>query len=338
MSGRMEEDLIVENKIRKLIENQPKIICEYVNSFVGKTSNTKYVYVQHIINFWSYLNQFYDIHIEGDKLIGANALNFVTISWYLDYIKHHAPDGSILEKELNSCAVYFYAIKHFCEYMTQCNYLDSNPCLEISIPQENQESATVSLTQEEIQIIKNNIINGVGSHRARAKQKKWVNRDLCIVFLGITTGLRVSAIVNIDMKDINFENQTITTIEKGKVERTIYLSDKMMDLLYAWLDDRDKLLKQLNFQSDALFISSQKQRMDSNSVRYMVKNYTYNIDKKITPNNLRSTAVSNLYEKTGDLCLVADALGYKDIKNAKRYVKTKDTNAKYAADQLSDLI
>ena len=67
---------------------------------------------------------------------------------------------------------------------------------------------------------------------------------MCMIFLGITTGLRVSAIANIDIEDIDLDNKTLKTIEKGNYYRTVWLSDKMVELIKDWLKDRQKLIQE----------------------------------------------------------------------------------------------
>ena len=336
MSGRLEKDLIIENKLKELVKDQPKILNNYSQSFGNKTSNTKKIYMNHVINFCSYLKREFDIDM--DDMDNISLLNYSHIVSYINYIKHYTPNGIYINKENCSCATEFYAIKHFCKYLKLCKYIEYNPCDEVEIPKDNKNHKITSLTPEEIQIIKNNIETGVGTKKAIATQEKWKNRDLCIVFLGITTGLRVSAIANIDIDDINFEEKTITTIEKGEKERTVFLSDKMIKMLELWLIDREKILNIHNKGCKALFISSEKQRIGITTIRDMLKKYTYNIDKKITPHKLRSTAATNLYENTGDIYLVADVLGHSNIQNTRRYAQVSNDRRKFAASKLSNLI
>lgn len=336
MSGRLEKDLIIENKIKEIIKNQPSVIIGYSQSFSRKTSNTKKVYICHVINFCNYLKKEFNINI--DNFNDIKLLNYSHIISYINYIKYHSPDGTYINKKDCSCATELYAIKYFCKYLKLCKYIDYNPCDEVEIPRDKRIHKITSLNSEEIQTIKNNIQNGVGSKRAKSTQEKWKNRDLCIISLGITTGLRVSAIANIDIKDINFDECTITTIEKGKNEKTTFLSIKMMDILNEWMIDREKILNEHNIKCDALFISSEKHRISVSTIRDIIKKYTYNIDKKITPHKLRSTAATNLYEKTGDIYLVADVLGHSNIQNTRRYAKMSNEKRKFAADKLSDLI
>lgn len=336
MSGRYEKDLIIEKRIQELIKNKPNIIKGYAQSFGNKTSNTKRVYVSHVINFCDYLKR--EFNIDMDNINDIKLLNYSHIVSYLNHIKNYSPDGTYIKKEDCSCATEIYAIKYFCKYLKLCKYINYNPCDEIEVPRDKKNREIISLTAEDIQKIKYNIQNGVGSNRAKSTQVKWKNRDLCIILLGITTGLRVSAISNIDINDIDFENQTILTIEKGRDQKYIYLSNKMMEILNDWLIDREIMLNNCTTECDALFISSEKRRINVNTIRDIIRKYTYNIDKKITPHKLRSTAATNLYDATGDIYLVADLLGHSNIQNTRRYAKVSNEKRKFAADKLSNLI
>lgn len=334
MSGRLENDKKVEDKIKEIICGQPRIIKEYSNSFNNKTSSTKKSYIRHAISFINYLHKEYNFDVTNVNDI--KSLNYSHISSYMNYIKTHNPDGTYCDKEAGSCAAEFYAIKHFCKYLFLCRYLDHNPCENVEVPKDKKQHKITSLTPEEINIIKRNIDNGVGSDKAKAYQDIWKSRDLCIVMLGISTGLRVSAISNIDIKDINFKEKTLYTIEKGNFERTIYLSDKLIEIINDWLKDREKLLG--DNHNDALFISTRRTRIGLTTIRTLLKKYTYNIQKHITPHKLRSTTATNLYDKTGDIYLVADVLGHHNIQNTKRYAKVSDKKRMYAATELSKLI
>lgn len=334
MSGRLEKDRIIENKISCIIKNKPDVIVKYSKSFGNKTSNTKLVYLNHAVNFCNYLNKEFDINIYNTDDI--RKLNYSHITSYMYYTINHTPDGKYVNKEAGSCAAEFYAIKHFCKYLKLCRYIDFNPCDEVEVPKDKKIHEIVSLSPDEIDTIKHNIEFGVGNNRAKGKQRKWKNRDLCIILLGITTGLRVSALSNIDITDINFKDKTLRTIEKGGYERTIYLSDKLIEIINNWIEDRANLLN--GNECNALFVSVQKQRIHTNTIRELLKKYTCNINKKITPHKLRSTAATNLYEQTGDIYLVADVLGHHNIQNTKRYAKVSNSRKQFAADTLSKLI
>ena len=220
--------------------------------------------------------------------------------------------------------------------MFYCHIITYNPCDNIDVPKSKKEHQIVSMNTDEIDIMKQNILNNVCDYSTQKNRSKWNNRDMCLISLGISTGMRVSAIANIDVSDIDFENHTIRTIEKGEIEKDIYISDKLIDLINIWMIDRSKILGDV--ECDALFISNHKSRIGVTTIREMISKYSKNIDKHITPHKLRSTCATNLYEQTGDIYLVADVLGHHNIQNTKRYAKISDSKKRAAADVLSKLI
>ncbi len=85
---------------------------------------------------------------------------------------------------------------------------------------------------------------------------------------------------------------------------------------------------------DALFLSLQNRRMAVRSVENLVKKYASLVTttKKITPHKLRSTYGTTLYQETGDIYLVADVLGHKDVNTTrKHYAAMKDDHKRKAA-------
>ena len=72
---------------------------------------------------------------------------------------------------------------------------------------------------------------------------------------------------------------------------------------------------------NALFLSLQKRRIGVRAVENLVKKYSSLVThlKKITPHKLRSTYGTALYKETGDIYLVADVLGHKDVNTTKKH-------------------
>ena len=88
---------------------------------------------------------------------------------------------------------------------------------------------------------------------------------------------------------------------------------------------------------NALFLSMQNRRISVRAVENMVKKYSATVTslKKITPHKLRSTYGTSLYRETGDIYLVADVLGHKDVNTTKKhYAALEDERRRYAADKV----
>ena len=79
--------------------------------------------------------------------------------------------------------------------------------------------------------------------------------------------------------------------------------------------------KDASVKEPALFLSLQKKRIATRTVQELVKKYAKIVSplKKITPHKLRSTFGTNLYRQTGDIYIVADCLGHKDVNTTRKH-------------------
>lgn len=332
MNGREEAELKWEKKIQVMLMGKFPIFKDYYNSFGDETGSTKYTYIYNIIHFSDFMSKEFGLHFS--RVDHLNMIKPHHINSYLNSFTYNKKTG---EKTSNSFkSVKYSVIKHFFGFLLDNDIIKVNPVNKIKKPKDKGQHDIVSLTPEEIRIIKNNILNGVGTSKAIKFQSHMIYRDLSIVMLGITTGLRVSAIISINIEDVNFDNNTIIVVEKGDVKRKIYVPESVMEYIKQWVASRNKIIS--GSETNALFVTFQKKRISRTTVNDMLKRYTYNINKKITPHKLRSTAATNLLDKTDDIYLVAEVLGHKNLQNTRRYAKMSEEKKKKAADILGELV
>ena len=163
--------------------------------------------------------------------------------------------------------------------------------------------------------------------------KKTGTRDLAILTLLLGTGIRVSECVGLDLNDVDFDNQRLKVRRKGGYEDLVYFGEEVADALQDYLKERNRIIP-LPGHEEAFFLSMQNRRLTVRSVENLVKKYTSRVTtvKKITPHKLRSTYGTTLYQETGDIYLVADVLGHKDVNTTrKHYAAMKDENRRKAA-------
>ena len=144
------------------------------------------------------------------------------------------------------------------------------------------------------------------------------------------TGIRVSECVGLDVTDVDFRNNGIRIIRKGGSESVVYFGEEVEKALKDYLEERKSIIPQPG-EENALFYSTQRRRMGVQAVenmvkKYMVKKYARQITttKKITPHKLRSTYGTALYQQTGDIYLVADVLGHKDVNTTRKHYAAMD--------------
>ena len=333
MKGRQESERNTEALIKKLLEDRPRYLYDYYITLDSKSHTTKLKYLRYIIYLIDYLEDKYDLDL--DEVENFKNIKVSMINNYMTSIKYKK-DGSEMSNSLKASR--FYGIKNFFDFLVDDEYIENNPCSKVKLPRNKDQHKIVSLTKEEINIIKDNINSGVGNQMSINRQRKWRSRDMALIMLALSLGLRVASVSEINLEDIDFENNLLTIVEKGNKIRTLQFSDSIKSLLYDWLKDRECFLKNSNKTCDALFITFQINRMTVGAISDMIKKYTYNIDKHITPHKLRSTCATNIYEKTGDIYLVADVLGHSNLGNTRRYTMVSSDKRKQAASAMDDIL
>ena len=144
---------------------------------------------------------------------------------------------------------------------------------------------------------------------------------MAIITLLLGTGIRVSECVGLNIDDINFDDLSIKVTRKGGNEAILYISNEVAEVLLAYIEQRRTVEAADDDAAAALFLSGQRKRMQQRSIQYLVQKYSRIATplKRITPHKLRSTYGTNLYRQSGDIYLVADVLGHKDVNTTRKH-------------------
>ena len=241
-----------------------------------------------------------------------------------DYDKNKCSTASLRKLKKNGTAAKarkVSSLRSFYKYYYNMKMINSNPAAIVSVSQKNKErNQIIRLERDEI----TNLLEGIDSGATLTdKQKVYAEktryRDLAIITLFLGTGIRVSELVGINMWDLNWKNKSVIVRRKGGFDETVYFNDDVAGRLDDYITlERPNLV---DIEDEALFLSLKKQRITVRSVERMVKKYTAATvpGKKIAPHKLRSTYGTELYRKTGDIYIVADALGHKSLNVVQRY-------------------
>ena len=113
----------------------------------------------------------------------------------------------------------------------------------------------------------------------------------------------------------------------------LYFGKEVEKALKNYLSSERKAMTPVAGHENALFLSMQRKRMGVQAVENMVKKYARQVtpNKKITPHKLRSTYGTSLYKETGDIYLVADVLGHKDVNTTKKHYAAIDEDRRRQA-------
>lgn len=326
MNGRLEKEIKVEKAVLEKLKYYPKVLTDFYYDMKdeGKSYTTASKYMDYIIHF--------TLFVTG-KTIKENFYKNVTssdIKRYMNAIKTKTDEnGNIVEVGDEIRATKWSAINAFFIFLKSNDYINENPMDKTKRPKAKTEHHVTYLSKEEIAAMLQKV-------KDEAPQK-FLNRDFCILSLAITTGLRVNAICNININDVNFNENTISVIEKGHKRRKIPFGENIKGYMEAWLKDRKRYFGDTD--SDALFVSQKRERLSTDMVRRMLTKYTDGVTtKRITPHKLRASCAVAVYDQTKNILLVKDMLGHESVQTTTRYTRAAEDDKKEAVKFLDDLV
>ena len=137
-------------------------------------------------------------------------------------------------------------------------------------------------------------------------------RNLAMVEMLYASGARVSEICGLDLKDIDFERQTIRVIGKGSKERVIPIGRPAIAALEKWLAVRAEMANEKS--GSAVFLGARGKRIDQRQVREVVYKTI-----ELGPHALRHSAATHLLEGGADLRTVQEILGHASLSTTQIY-------------------
>lgn len=312
-------------KTKKILSELPGYVSDY---FAARRSNTttktalSYAYDLRKFFIWlkaniSELSEMKLREIPLENLSQLTARDIEEYIYYLQTASENINHAAGIDRKLS-------ALSSFFKYLYKNDMIPNNPCDKVIKPKGAKDTRIIKMSPDEVSAFLNAIERGCEAFSAHQASylKKTRTRDLAIATTLLGTGIRVSECVGLDIKDIDFKNNRIKVTRKGGKIQNVPMSDEVASALNAYLLERNKIA----VETDALFLSSQKTRISVGAVENLVNKYAEAIGTayRITPHKLRKTYGTALYNETGDIYLVASALGHENINTTKEHYAKQD--------------
>lgn len=334
------DQLNIDNavKLRSLLNKLPKFCKDYFRGIEPTTSSrTRIAYAYDLGIFFEFLvNNNPTLKNTPITELKVDILDDITpmdIEEYLEYLTYYNSDDKEYINKENGKKRKLVSLRSFYNYFYKKRIIRTNPPSLVDVPK-LYEKEIVRLDPDEVARLLDEVENPKTLTKTQKKyHEKTKTRDLAIMTLLLGTGIRVSECVGLDINDVDFNNNGIKIRRKGGFEVVIYFGEEVRDTLLDYMAER-KLLIPEEEHSDALFLSMQMKRLGARSIENLVKKYSSGVTKlkNITPHKLRSTYGTSLYRETGDIYLVADVLGHKDVNTTKKhYAAIEDSRRRSAA-------
>ena len=281
-----------------------KIMTEYLNYLKNtkkSSNNTIQAYRRDLNFFFEYLNK--------------NNMDYLKVSY--DDVQKYMEELNGEGRKAASVSRRLATLRSFYGFLLKKKLIKAIPTNKINMPK-IEKKAPMVLTSDEVEILlsqpKSNDLKGI--------------RDKAMLEFAYATGMKVSEIINLDLKDVNLVDSYVVCNE-GYSKRVVPLGRISKEALVEYLDNsRPYLLK--TEDEKPLFVNIMGNRLTRQGFWKIIKQYQEqaHIDKEITPHVLRHSFATHLLQNGADMRAVQTMLGHTDIASTQVYMKLIDDQYK----------
>ena len=276
------------------------------NDYIDYIKYEKKLKEKTIKNYKYDLKQF-NTYIKENNITDINKIKTKDIENYLKHLRNL--NSKTISRKITS-------INNFFIFLLKEKRIDHNPCEFIDRPKLNK-TLPDTLSEKEVESLLNIPLNTIYDYR---------NKAMLEILYGC--GLRISELVNLTTRDVDFENAIIRCIGKGSKERITPINDYVIYYLKEYLERRTLLIKKET--TDYLFLNNHGKKMTRQgffkNLQKILKEK--GITKYISPHTLRHSFATHLLNGGADLRSVQILLGHSDISTTKIYTHISNEKVK----------
>lgn len=271
-----------------------------LNSFLDYLQYEKKYSILTINNYKRDIQYFFAF-LNDKKINKFEQIQYQDIRQYLIHLHNYQYSKKTISRYISSLRTFF-------KYLYINGNIDSNPMILISNPKLDKKLPNFLYTNDLEQLLntpKTDEIYGI--------------RDSLILELLYSTGIRVSELVNIKLKDINYDDKQIKIKGKGNKERYVLFGNVCLKKINQYISNSRTILDKKN--SDYLILNYNGDKITSRSIEKILKKYQQLADLKInvTPHTLRHTFATHLLDGGADLKSVQELMGHKSLSSTQVY-------------------
>ena len=304
----------------------------YHETIQGHSKRTVDEYFLDLRNFFRYLKQSRDPSLRNKELdeldimdVDLEFVKNVTLTDIYEYmaylsrdrVQHQNSQNSGYGLNAASRARKIATIRSFYKYLTvKAHLLTENPVKDMDSPKLKKTLPKYLTLDQSVQLLD-------------SVQGKNQERDYCILVLFLNCGLRISELVGLNISDI--QGEALHILGKGNKMRVVFLNDACQTALEEYLAVRRPITGQ---DEDALFLSSQNERMSRSAVHAMVKKRLSEagIDaSQYSSHKLRHTAATLMLRNGVDVRAVQEVLGHEHLNTTEIYTHIDNEDLRVAA-------
>ena len=283
------------------MEKQVKLFLEFLQNDKKASDNTLQSYRRDIV--------YYSKYLESNNLNYAN-IKEEDIKEYLEHLQSIGKKPSTISRCLAS-------IRSFYQFLVRNKKVKADPTAHIQSPKIEKRTPSV-LTAKEVELL--------------LDQPKDIDlkgtRDKAMLEFAYATGMRVTEIISLDVKDVKLDEGYVVC-HSGSKQRNIPLGTLSLKALKEYIEEARPVLIR-DEKVEALFVNVNGQRLTRQGFWKIVKYYKEqaHITKDITPHVLRHSFATHLLQNGADLKAIQTMLGHSDISSTQVYMQFQDSGLK----------
>ena len=273
------------------ILNDIKEYLVFVSQVKNLSENTSKSYERDLKKLDSFLK---DLNISN-----YSQINVETCSAWIGSLYSQNNNPRSIQRHLSSA-------KGFFRFLKKNNLIDSSPFDLVTAPKSSSTLPEV-LSPEDVEQLLN------------FKPTNMIEiRDMAIVELMYSSGLRVSETVNININDFEENKSFLRVLGKGAKTRLVPMGRFAINAIDDWLKERDKIQS----NTDALFLNAKGTRLTVRSIQLRLKKMAIKQGlPPIHPHMLRHSFATHMLESSGDLRTIQELLGHSSLSTTQIYTK-----------------
>ena len=316
-------------------ENNPDYLnafLDYMVSIQNKSLNTVKEYNYDLATFLKFIKKHFHLTNEEEfenivyKDITLDTVSKITLDDLHAFLAY-------LTTTLNSKAATrsrkVSSLRKFFNYLCLKNFITDNPTLNLETPKLDKRLPKYLTYEQSKKLLE------VSSDEDNRNNE----RNHAITTLFLNCGMRLSELVGINIKDINFEENQLNVIGKGNKERTIYLNKACIKAIKEYLSVRSiqGVKKDKKHSDEALFLSERRQRIGKRTVQeiiYKELRLAGISSDKYSVHKLRHTAATLMYQYGGvDIRALQELLGHESISTTEIYTHVSNEQVRNAVEK-----
>ena len=264
---------------------------EYLDKIRGLSKNTTLSYKRDLEKFGSFLLK--------EKISTYEEINSDTCSRWIGDLYLNEIDAKSIQRHISS-------LKGFFSFLIKNNIVINSPMSNIVSPKATKKLPNV-LSPEEIEILV--------SFSPKSTQDF---RDVAIIELIYSSGLRVSEATNVKLDDFEDNRNFLRVLGKGSKTRLVPVGQYANDAISAWLEKRNSI----HSESKYLFLNLRGKKISTRSVQERIRKISVIQGlPPVNPHMLRHSFATHLLESSGDLRSIQELLGHSSLSTTQIYTK-----------------